>query len=87
MCLARVLVSKREYNSAKKCIIDCSKQYFSVDRETDFITFLLLESVEKIVGNLSDEMSDILDELYRFNDYEFFISHNNNSQIIPIPKI
>ena len=86
MCLARILAKQKQAEAAA-CIERCCQDYFSEERETDLITYLILDTAEKITGNLTDEMSDMLDELFRFEEYEYYLTHNNNSQLILIPKI
>lgn len=86
-CLARVYVKKGDFDRASSTIKLCADEYFEKPRETGLITYLILDSLEKILGGLSDEMSENLDELYRFNDYEYYVTHNNNSQIVGIPTI
>lgn len=87
VCLARVYVITGNPDKAAETIKRCADEYFSQPRETALLTYLILDSLEKISGELSDEMSEDLDELYRFNDYEYYVTHNNNSQIIGIPAI
>ena len=87
VCLARMYVINRRIEKASEVINQCFKEYFEKFRETDLITYLILDSLEKICGNLTEDMADELDELYRFDDYDYYLTHNNNSQIIPIPKI
>lgn len=86
-CLARIYVKKGNSDRAASTIKSCADEYFEKPRETALITYLILDSLEKILGDLSDEMSENLDELYRFNDYEYYVTHNNNSQIVCIPTI
>lgn len=89
ICIARVYVQLGEEEKAVAEINACLEEYskFEYNQETDLITFLLLDSVEKITGELTPDMEDTLDELFRFNDYEFFLTHNNHSNVIIIPKI
>ena len=87
VCLARIYVRLKKSYEAEMIICQCAKEYFQEEHETDLITYLILDSMEKITGNLDDDMFDMLDELYRFEDFEYYLTHNNNSQIILIPKI
>ena len=87
VCLSRIYALNGQEEKATEVITECMNLYFAVERETDFITYLILDTLEKICGNLTDEMLDELDDLYRYEDYEFFISHNNNSQVLLIPNI
>lgn len=86
-CLARVFVRTGDPVRAAATIRQCADEYFEEPRETALLTYLILDSLEKISGGLSDEMSEDLDELYRFNDYEYYVTHNNNTQIIGIPEL
>ena len=87
VCLARIYVKTGDPDRAADTIKACADEYFAKPRETALVTYLILDSLEKISGELSDEMSEDLDELYRFNDYEYYVTHNNNSQIVGIPAI
>lgn len=87
VCLARIYALHKEDEKAKDTIRKCYDDYIKTDYETELIWFLILETLEKITGNLSEDMNDELDELYRFDDYEFYITHNNTSNVIIIPEI
>ena len=87
LCLARVYAENGESKQAEAVIERCAEEYFSEERETGLLTYLILDTKEKIVGKLTEEQSDALDELFLFDEYEYYITHNNNSQIILIPKL
>lgn len=87
MCLARIYVQCGQPELAQRTIQTCAETYFEETRETDLITYLILDSMEKICGSMTDDRLDQLDGLYWFEDYDYYLTHNNNSQIIMIPKI
>ncbi len=87
MCLARIYVRCGQPELAQQTIHACAEAYFAEERETDLITYLILDSMEKISGAMTDDQLDQLDGLYWFADYDYYLTHNNNSQIIMIPKI
>lgn len=87
VCYARILSLIGNVEEAKSEISACAREYFSIARETGLISYLIYETLDKVCGNLSDDMLDIYNELYRFDDYKFYLTHNNHSNIIIIPLI
>lgn len=87
ICLARILLLTKNKEKAISEIKECADEYLKKDRETELITYLILETLEKMCGDLSEDMMELLDSLYRFEDYKFYLTFNNNSNIIIIPPI
>lgn len=87
MCLARILLKTGKEDAAITEINTCASEYFSEDRETELISYLILDTLDKVRGNMSDDMLNDLENLYRYDDYKFYLTHNNNSNIIIIPSI
>lgn len=83
MALSRVLLQVGNKEKACKIILECANEYFSENRETDLITYLIAETLEKIAGEMRTED----DRFYYFSNYRIFQTHNNNSNSILIPLI
>lgn len=87
VCLSRILELIGKEEEAISEINSCAKEYFSENRETELISYLIIETLDKICGNLTKTMIDTLYRLCRFDDYEFYLTHNNNSNVIIVPSI
>lgn len=87
ICLIRLLVLEKRREEAMKELDLLEKAYFGQEHETGLITYLLLDTLDKMKGNLSEEQMDEYDLLYRFDEYRFYLTHNNNSQMVLIPRI
>lgn len=87
VCYARILLLTGNEKEAISEINACAREYFTTARETELISYLIYETLDKVCGNLSEDMLDIYNKLYRFDDYIFYLTHNNNSNIIIIPLI
>ncbi len=83
VCLARILAKSDRIEEAKSVSSELMQEYFSEYRETELITYLVAETLEKITGEHRDE-----DELlFRYADYGYYLTHSNNSHIVFIPLI
>ena len=83
ICLSRILTANGRDNEAREVINAVKEEYFSCYRETELITLLLAETVEKITGQNMEESQ----ELYRYNDCKIYVTHSNSSHGIGIPLI
>lgn len=87
VCLIRILSLEKRTDEALKELAEMENEYFAQMPETGLITYLLLETIDKLKGDLSEERMEQFEDLYRFEDYRFYLTHNNNSQMILIPRI
>lgn len=87
VCLARILSLTGSAEKAATEIEICARKYFSVEMETELISYLIIETLDKVCGNLSTDMIDKFESLCRFDDYKFYLTYNNNSNVILIPSI
>lgn len=87
VCLARILSLTGSVDRAATEIGICAREYFSTEMETELLTYLIIETLDKVCGNLSKDMIDKFEDLCRFDDYKFYLTHNNNSNVILIPSI
>lgn len=83
VCLSRILYAVGLIDESIAVISECSKHYFAEGRETSLIEYLIIETLEKMIGNINNKLY----ELSRYNDYRFYLTHCNSSNIIYIPKI
>lgn len=83
ICLARVYYLIGDRAMAKRVVEELKDCYFVNSSYTDFITYLFNETMRKILGIRSED--DI--NLYRYIDYNIFLTHNNSSNTILIPII
>lgn len=87
VCLARIWALAKNEEKAESTIRNCISEYSILEMETELITYLMLETLDKISGVLSKDELEIFENLYRFDDYKFYLTYNNNSNIIIIPPI
>lgn len=87
ICLARILSITGSVERAMTEIETCAKEYFSEEMEAELISYLIIETLDKVCGNLSQDMIDKFESLCRFDDYRFYLTHSNNSNVILIPSI
>lgn len=87
VCLARIQLLIGNVEKAVTEIKICAKEYFSEEKETELISYLIIETLDKVCGNVPKDMMDKFDCLCRFDDYKFYLTYNNNSNVIIIPLI
>lgn len=87
LCLSVIYLKTGKEEESKRVLSLLRDVYCSIERDTDLITYLILDTVEKVCGDLDDEMMETLDSLYRYDEYTFFMSHNNSSQAFLIPTV
>lgn len=86
ICMARIL-QKQDVDEAIRIIDGAYEKYKMTDGQTDYLNYLFLSTIEKISGNMTEEMAEELDRLFQYDDYELFLSHSNNSCAFLIPEI
>lgn len=86
-CVYYIYLKTGKEEESKRVLSLLRDEYCSIERDTDLITYLILDTVEKVCGDLDDEMMETLDSLYRYDEYTFFMSHNNSSQAFLIPTV
>lgn len=83
LCLSVVLGNNSELAKAKEVLEALREEYFNEYRETELITYLIYDASMKILGIIDDE----IEQMYRYKDFAVFLSHNNSSNVLLIPKI
>ncbi len=85
---ARILASIGEEEEAEAVIEKVFTDYSSRKFDTGLISYLILDTLEKISWSFDGQsIGAKKDALSHFKGYSHYITHNNTSQLILIPKI
>ncbi len=87
VCLSRLYAKLNDEEKAANIIESVYNKYVPDGKETELLTFLFLETIDKVYGELLDDQMEEFEELFRYDDYRFYITHSNNSCVIEIPTI
>ena len=85
---ARINAIIEEDEIAEREIDELYEEYQKSERKADILTYLINETYEKLsFASAAVDTQSVKEKLDRFSGYKYYITLNNGSTIIKIPKI